>query len=122
MSSATQELLDDISSVRGWSGKQWTTAIAARIALELSEMQQTLGASADENVFLVLSRWTRCALERIGRLAAQGFINPARARAGRLSAGWKRFGRHSLRLGVFPTAGNPLHWGHLLSHGAFPIG
>jgi hypothetical protein len=121
MSSATQVLLDpglqeaDISSVADGSGKQWTTAIAARIDRELSDMQQTLGGNADVNAFLTLGRWTRSTLDRIGKLMAQGFIYPAGIRGCGLSAWRKRFGRHPLRLGVFPTAGNPLHWGHLLS-------
>jgi len=106
MSSITQERSEIFSG---------TTAVADRIARELAQMQQTLGANADAQAFADLGRWTRSTLARISALISEGFINPAGARGGRLSAGRGRFGRRHLRLGVFPTAGNPLHWGHLLS-------
>ncbi len=113
MSSITQERI--VSGRQEAEISSGTTAVAARIARELSQMQQTLGANADVDAFADLGRWTRSTLARISELMAQGFINPAGARGGRLSAGWERFGRRHLRMGVFPTAGNPLHWGHLLS-------
>ncbi len=89
------------------------TVVEGRIARELSQMQQTLGANADPEAFAELEFWTRSTLARIGELMAQGFIHPAER--GHLASGRERLGRRHLRLGVFPTAGNPLHWGHLLS-------
>jgi nicotinic acid mononucleotide adenylyltransferase len=77
-------------------------------------MQEILGDHADANAFLALEHWTRSTLERIGDLMDQGYIDPARGEGRRLGAEPARLSRHSLRLGVFPTAGNPLHWGHLL--------
>jgi nicotinic acid mononucleotide adenylyltransferase len=77
-------------------------------------MQEILGDHADTDAFIALERWTKSTLERIGELIAQGHIDPAGGERQRVGVPRARLSSHSLRLGVFPTAGNPLHWGHLL--------
>jgi nicotinic acid mononucleotide adenylyltransferase len=77
-------------------------------------MQEILGDHADADAFLALERWTRSTLERIGNLMEQGHIDPAGGEKQPVGITRSRLSRHSLRLGVFPTAGDPLHWGHLL--------
>jgi nicotinic acid mononucleotide adenylyltransferase len=111
MSSLTQERI--VSDRKEGEVFSEVTAVEGRIDRELSQMQQTLGANADLDAFADLGRWTHSTLARIGELMARGFINPAGR--GHLASGRERLGRRHLRLGVFPTAGNPLHWGHLLS-------
>lgn len=91
-----------------------TAAIGERIDKEFSCMQEILGDHADANAFFGLQQWTRFTLGRIGKLIAQGRINPACAEQQRVGAARARLSRDSLRLGVFPISGNPLHWGHLL--------
>jgi nicotinic acid mononucleotide adenylyltransferase len=92
-----------------------TAAIEASICRELSSMQEILGHHADADAFLALQRWTRSTLGNIGNLMASGRIDPTaaeRKKGGSMNASPRR---RPFRLGVLPTAGNPLHWGHLLA-------
>jgi len=91
-----------------------TATVEGRIGREISLMQEVLGDHADTGAFLALKDWTRSTLGRIGDLIDEGHICPAAADRQRGGAARALRGGHSLRLGVFPTAGNPLHWGHLL--------
>jgi nicotinic acid mononucleotide adenylyltransferase len=92
----------------------WTTAIGERISREFSCMQDTLGDHVSVDEFLAMERWTRSALARIGDLITQGHIEPAIKERQRSETTRASLRRHPLRLGVFPIAGNPIHWGHLL--------
>jgi hypothetical protein len=90
-------------------GEPLTEAIARKVDLELTRMQETLGWHADSNMFLTVRTWAHAALQRIGALSALGLIQPAG------TAGLHGRGARPLRLGVFPIAANPLHWAHLMS-------
>ncbi len=89
-------------------------AIASRVRRELSLMRATLGDRADSVAFLELGNWMYHTLERIGALIAQGTIDPRLASGDAPGAGRPLPCGRTLRIGVFPTAANPLHWGHLL--------
>jgi nicotinic acid mononucleotide adenylyltransferase len=102
----------------GWSaglgtttaaGEPWTEAIAENIGGELAMMQDALGEQSDPDVFMAVEEWARSTLQRISELVALGLIQPAGVQQPHVLGG------RPLRLGVFPTAANPLHWAHLLS-------
>lgn len=113
-----QPLLGDFADGRVFPashGNPWTAAIAVRIGRELAMMQEILGSHADHRAFLAVDEWVRSTLRRIGDLLSEGVIDPAGVAArGANAPGGHRDGR-PFRIGVFPTAGDPLHWAHLLS-------
>lgn len=78
-------------------------------------MQEILGDKATSDSFLALRQWSQSTLGRIGDLMARGRIDPAAAERQSANAARVRLSSRYVRLGVFPTAGNPLHWGHLLA-------
>jgi nicotinic acid mononucleotide adenylyltransferase len=91
-----------------------SAAIALRVQRELSMMHGALGDRGDSVAFVELGNWMDHALERIGELIVQGAIDPQRPnRAGR-GVGHSPLRGSTSRIGVFPTAANPLHWGHLV--------
>jgi nicotinic acid mononucleotide adenylyltransferase len=95
------------------NGEARTAAIEERVSKELSSMQEMLGNHADGDAFLALEQWTLSTLGRIGDLITNGHMDPAGRGKRRSGAPRKSPSKGSFRLGVFPTAGNPLHWGHL---------
>ena len=88
--------------------------MAERIERELSMMKGILAGHTDAAAFQTLKQWTRFTLDRITDLIEEGLIHPAAPLGRDRLARRERPYRRPLRLGVYPTAGNPLHWGHLL--------
>jgi len=84
------------------------------VSQELACMQSLLGDHSDARAFLTMEDWAHSTIRRIADLVAEGTICPridARLRLGRRSRSFDR----PFRLGVFPIAGNPLHWLHVFS-------
>jgi nicotinic acid mononucleotide adenylyltransferase len=100
--------MDDHGMALSSIGLPPTELIAGKVDGELSRMQETLGRNADPGLFGTVRDWTRSCLRRIGELAESGLIRLQGA------AGAPRPAGRPLRLGVFPTSANPLHWAHLM--------
>lgn len=76
-------------------------------------MARLIGIEARTGMLLDLDRSTRGLLDEIDRLVGAGAISPwLRLRIADADAPVAAVTR-VLRVGIFPVAGNPLHWGHL---------
>ncbi len=97
------------------AGEPITARVARSVIEELHLMRQVMGDFADTGAFASLERGTLSALGRIAAVIRRGGAMPWNPL--RLSPGAPHVGPfvRRLRIGVFPTAANPLHWMHLLS-------
>jgi hypothetical protein len=84
---------------------------------ELFLMKEILGWEEDERIYGELREAIGACLKELAELAAEGWIQPRRRL--RLSPDEPEpepepSGERPIRLGVFPTSADPLHWMHLL--------
>lgn len=88
--------------------------IRERVKSELGLMAQQLGLSAADEPFAAVYQTAAEHLFEIERLCCDGDIDPrAWVRACPEDEPCLPYSR-SLRVGVYPVAANPLHWGHVL--------
>jgi nicotinic acid mononucleotide adenylyltransferase len=98
------------------SGK--ATAIIKRIARnalrDLRSMKEILGESASESDFACLTQSVISSLSRVGHHIGEGRSMPWLKVNHSPDSSQVQPVPRELRLGVFPVAGNPFHWAHLL--------
>jgi nicotinic acid mononucleotide adenylyltransferase len=110
------DALNAVPGLSSLSGKAASVIkrIAADALSDLRSMREVLGESACEPDFSCLSRGVALSLAHIGQHIMEGRAIP-----------WVKVNHHpsdppvppvsrEMRLGVFPVAGNPFHWAHLL--------
>jgi len=90
------------------------TAIASNVRGEIHTMRDVLGRSANAIDFLNLEQHAVTAFGRIERLIGEGRIEPLAKVRHSVEGGKFPIVDRALRVGVFPTAANPLHWAHLI--------
>lgn len=81
---------------------------------QVEAMRGILGEAAAGAPFNVLEQSAATLLEKIKLLVAEGTIDPQARLRHSPEGGPVAPCNRELRIGVFPTAVNPLHWGHLL--------
>ncbi len=90
------------------------TPIARNVLADIHSMKRALGAIGSAGDFARLEQCTLASLAKIARLVTEGKIRPgARLRHSEDMEPVPCVERE-LRIGIFPTAANPLHWAHLL--------
>jgi hypothetical protein len=89
-------------------------AIDTRIRDQLRCMADITGLTVDDDPFARILGSCRDALSRIARLVLDQRIRPWMGLRLAPSDPDVAPGDHPLRVGVFPTAADPLHWGHVL--------
>jgi hypothetical protein len=89
-----------------------TEAIARKVDLELTRMQETLGWHADSNMFLAVRTWARSSLQRIGELCWASAANPLMrcAQCSGFAAIGKTPSRFCLDKILFVIAGSDRAW------------
>ena len=88
--------------------------MARNVLSEIHSMRRVLGGFANDVDFTNLEHSALAVLSWIERLIDEGKIAPmAKVRHATEETLFRVAGRE-LRFGVFPTAADPLHWGHLL--------
>ncbi len=91
-----------------------TTPVARNVLSEIHSMRRVLGRSANAIDFTTLEQSVVASLTRIEWLIFEGKIEPLARVWHSAASGPLPHKDRELRIGVFPTAANPLHWAHLL--------
>jgi nicotinic acid mononucleotide adenylyltransferase len=101
-------------SSRATHARDLMAPVVHHVLSEIHSMWRVLGRYANEFDFANLEQSALASLARIERLIAEGKIEPlVRIRHSEDSQPLSLTNRE-LRIGIFPTAADPLHWGHLL--------
>jgi len=86
-----------------------------KIHQELSRMSTVLKMPLQEEPFLSIALYTTSQLYEIEKLFSSGEINPfVQVRTSSYDPAMKQ-SEFPVRIGFFPVAANPFHWGHLLA-------
>lgn len=88
--------------------------VVRNVMSEIHSMKGVLGRSANVVDFVNLEKSAIASLTSIKRLIVEGWIEPLIGIRHSLECGLPARQGREVRIGVFPTAANPLHWAHLL--------